>query len=152
MGIQELVSQYNAIREQEKIVASKKKEIATQIKDFAIANGTQDAKGNSYYTSDDWVVGDVVSTSVKFNQEKARAFFENRQDLLDEVTETVTFISEDKVVKLVADGILTLEDVESMSDVKQTHRVDVRQAVIESADEEKPKVTCKPRVKKLLRK
>lgn len=153
MNVQELVMQYNEVKEQCKILENRKKELAEQIKSIAIDKGTKDAKGSSYFTTDDnWVLGNIKATSIKFNQDKAKAFLENKdKDLLERVTDTVEFINEDKVVKLVSEGLLTVEEVEQMSDIKVSYKVDLRQQQVEES-KEKPKVTCKPRVKKLVRK
>ncbi len=154
MNIKELVMEYNNIKEQCKIMDAKKKELANKIKEIAKEKGTQDAKGSSYYTTDDnWVLGNIKATTIRFNQDKAKAFLEEHHaDLLERVTDTVEYINEDKVVKLVSEGLLTVEEVEQMSNISVSYKVDLRQQEVEEEPKELPKVTCKPRVKKLVRK
>ena len=151
MDIKEAMRQYNEIRRQEKIVADKKKELSKFLKEYAVNHGTKDAKGSSYYSDEDYVIGNVVSTKIKFNQDKARAYMEeNFADYLQEVVRTVEYIDEDKLADLVAKEVMTLEDLEQMSDITTSYRVDLRE-VPKEEEEDRSTVTCRPRVKKTLR-
>ena len=99
------------------------------------------------------MLGNIKATTIRFSQDKAKAFLEEHHaDLLERVTDTVEYINEDKVVKLVSEGLLTVEEVEQMSNISVSYKVDLRQQEVEEEPKEKPKVTCKPRVKKLVRK
>ena len=151
MNIKEAMQQYNEIRRQEKLLAERKKELAKFLKEYAVAHGTKDAKGSSYFTDENYVVGNVVSTKIKFNQDKARAYMEEHYaDYIQEVTRTVEYIDEDKLADLVAKEVLTLNDLEQMSDISTSYRVDLKE--VKKEEEETPAdVTCKPKVKKMIK-
>ena len=146
MNIKEAMQQYNEIRRQEKLLAEKKKELAKFLKEYAVEHGTKDAKGSSYFTDENYVVGNVVSTKIKFNQDKARAYMEEYYaDYIQEVTRTVEYIDEDKLADLVAKEVLTLNDLEQMSDISTSYRVDLKE--VKKEEEETPAdVTCNPHV------
>ena len=151
MDIKEAMRQYNEIRRQEKIIADKKKEVSKFLKEYAVNHGTKDAKSSSYYSDEDYVIGNVVSTKIKFNQDKARAYMEeNFADYLQEVVRTVEYIDEDKLADLVAKEVMTLEDLEQMSDITTSYRVDLKE-VKKEEDETPADVTCKPKVKKMIK-
>lgn len=151
MDIKEAMQQYNEIRRQEKIIADRKKELSKFLKEYAVNHGTKDAKGSSYYSDENYVVGNVVSTKIKFNQDKARAYMEEHfADYLGEVVRTVEYIDEDKLADLVAKEVMTLEDLEQMSDITTSYRVDLKE-IPKEEEEDRATVTCRPRVKKTLR-
>ena len=132
-------------------MADKKKELSKFLKEYAVNHGTKDAKGSSYYSDEDYVIGNVVSTKIKFNQDKARAYMEeNFADYLQEVVRTVEYIDEDKLADLVAKEVMTLEDLEQMSDITTSYRVDLKE-VKKEEDETPADVTCKPKVKKMIK-
>ena len=152
MNIKEAMQQYNEIRRQEKLIAEKKKELAKFLKDYAVEHAVKDAKGSSYFTDENYVVGNVVSTKIKFNQDKARAYMEEHYaDYIQEVTRTVEYIDEDKLADLVAKEVLTLNDLEQMSDISTSYRVDLKEIKQEEEEESPADVTCKPRVKKMIK-
>ena len=171
MNIKEAMQQYNEIRRQEKLIAEKKKELSKFLKEYAVEHGVKDATGvdmadimkantiEAKVNKNVNVNGDVentnvnvVSTKIKFNQDKARAYMEEHYaDYIQEVTRTVEYIDEDKLADLVAKEVLTLNDLEQMSDISTSYRVDLKEIKKEEEEESPADVTCKPRVKKMIK-
>lgn len=152
VNIVEVVTQYDSIKEQEKLIKSRKEELSKILKQYAIDNGQQDSKGSSYVKVDGNIVGNVVSKKITFNQEKALAYItENKPELVSDIMETVQIVSEAKIEALVGNGLLTVDDVEHMVDTKLMPRLNVQKEQPEE-EEVMPEVKVKPRVKKVLKK
>lgn len=152
MEVKDALQQYLELREQENLIKKRKSEMGKFLKDYATQHGDKDQKGSSYLMYDNYSIGSVKTTKVTFNQERALDFFTNqRSDLLEEVSKEIVFISEDKVTELVQEGKLSMEEVNSLCDFSTSFKVDIR-AIQKEEENEKPKVKCKPRVKKLIRK
>lgn len=153
INIIEVVNQYEEVKKQEKLIAEKKKELSTVLKNYAIENGQQDSKGSSYAKVDGNIVGNVVSKKITFNPEKAIAYMtEHKPELVSEVMETVQIVSEAKIETLVSKGELSVDDVAEMVDTKLTPRLNVSKEVEETEQDEIVEVKVKPRVKKVLKK
>ena len=77
----------------------------------------KDDKGSFYVDDGDKTFGRVRKCSISINEDKAFKFFK-RKGLLKDVTKSV--IDLDKVDLLVSCGEITAEDVESISDIKES--------------------------------
>lgn len=99
-----------------------KKDLATKLKQCAVEYGVKDDKGSSYTENDSFVVGNVAKKSVKLNQERALDYCKtNKLDCI----ETVEVVNEDILEQLVSEGAVSIEDVESLMDIKTTYSVSV---------------------------
>lgn len=152
MNIIELVQQYDAIKEQEKVLASRKKELSEQIKKYAIEHGQQDSKGSSYRQEGGYTFGNVARKTIKLNSDKALAYLtEHKPDIVGQVLETVQIVSEKKLEELFSEGLITSDELEQMVDTKVTYSVSVVKDKTEDT-EEVVEVKTAPRVKKILKK
>lgn len=152
MNIIELVQQYEALKDQEKVIASRKKELSEQIKKYAIEHGQQDSKGSSYRQEGGYTFGNVARKTIKLNSDKAIAYLtENKPEVVEQVLETVQIVSEKKLENLFAEGIITSDELEQMVDTKVTYSVSVTKDKTDD-EEEVVEVKTTPRVKKILKK
>ena len=143
MNIIELVQQYDAIKEQEKVLASRKKELSEQIKKYAIEHGRQEGG---------YTFGNVARKTIKLNSDKALAYLtEHKPDIVGQVLETVQIVSEKKLEELFSEGLITSDELEQMVDTKVTYSVSVVKDKTEDT-EEVVEVKTAPRVKKILKK
>ena len=127
INIVEALSQYESIKEQEKLIKERKEELSKFLKSFAVSKGQQDSKGSSYITEGEFVVGNVASKKITFNQEKALAYItEHKSELVNDIMETVQIVSESKIEALVSKGLLSVDDVEQMVDTKITYRLNIQ--------------------------
>lgn len=153
IDIVSVATEYESVKAQEKLITDRKKELANTIKQYAIENGQQDTKGSSYVKSGDFILGNVASPKITFNQEKALAYItEHRPDLVDSIMDTIQIVSEEKIENLVSKGELSVDDVAEMVDTKVSYRVNVVLEKPEEEEEVMPEVKTKPRVKKVLKK
>jgi len=140
-----LVEEYNKLSEQSKLIDSRKKELSKQIKEYAQKEGTKDDKGSYYSENDNYLFGSVARKSVKLNRERAETLLKSKK-LWKEVVVVVEEIDENKVESLVAEDLISFEELESMTDVKTTYSVLVKPKEtkeiipeIDQVNEEKPK-------------
>ena len=115
--ISEVLTEYSEISKQVKFLTERKKELAESLKDLALKIGVKDDKGSFYVDDGNTTFGRVRRCSVSLNEDKALQFFKEK-GLLKDVVKSV--IDEDKVDLLVSCGQITAEDVESISDIKET--------------------------------
>ena len=143
MSIYNLLVDYDNLREQEKLIKKRKDELAKQIKEYAINNGNKDSKGSHFAEEGKYVYGNVAKKSMKLNEDRAKALL-NEKGLYREVIQIVEKVDEDKLAQYVASGDLSLEDIESITDVKVSYSLDLREKKTED-DEEMPVITTAPR-------
>ena len=95
-------------------------------KEGAVKFGTLDDKGSSYLEIDGYIAGNVSKVSMSLDQEKGVEYLEKKGlgDLID--VETVKTINEERLEKAVGDKRLTLKEVESFTNKKQTYQVSVK--------------------------
>lgn len=115
--LSEVLAEYSEISEQMKFLDKRKKELAESLKELALKTGVKDDKGSFYVDDGDKTFGRVRKCSISINEDKAFKFFK-RKGLLKDVTKSV--IDLDKVDLLVSCGEITAEDVESISDIKES--------------------------------
>lgn len=150
--IEELLREYADIREKEKFLKTRKDQLSKEIKEYVTKNGAKDSKGSYYSESDKFVYGSQAKKSVKINEDKAKNFFYDR-GLLDRVITTVEQVDEEKIEQLIAEGLLSPEDIEEIVDIKVSYSLDLR--VKEEVAEIVPTTrenSIKPRGKVTLRK
>lgn len=121
-----LAEEYDKISAQIKELDSKKKQLATKLKEYAGSNGVTDDKGSSYIEGDSYIVGRVARHSVKIDQDKGVSFLREK-GLTECITEkTVYTVNESEVEKAVASENLTEEDVSQFTSVSTSYSVLVK--------------------------
>lgn len=149
MSIAEKVYEYNQLRSKAKIIKSRMDEIAKEIKTHLTSNFSPDAKG-SYYTEDEnFIYGNQAKKSIKLNEERAKLFFQEN-NLLEEVSEVKIVINEDKVSKLLDEGKITQEELETLVDIKVSYSIDIKEKKKEEVEEEMPVINSVKPVKRKL--
>lgn len=118
------VVEYNKLREEAKLIKSRMDTLASEIKDYASANGTKDDKGSYYCENENFFFGKVAKKSVIIREEDAIEFFKSRG--LMRAIETVERIVEMEVENYLSDGTITIEDVESFTTTKVSYAIDVK--------------------------
>lgn len=124
--IEVLLKEYAEVREQEKFLKKRKEELAKEIKAHVVANGSKDSKGSYYSENEKFVYGSQAKKSIKINEDKAKNFFNNK-GLLDRVITTVEQVDETKIEQLIAEGLISPEDIEEIVDIKVSYSLDVRE-------------------------
>ena len=130
------VQEYMELSKQEKAIKKRKDELAKRIKEHAQQNGVKDSNGSSYMSNERFVFGSQARKSIKLNQDRAKDFL-LAQGLYERVVEVKESINEDKVEQLLAENLITPEDLETLVDVKITYAIDVKEREVE---EEMPEV------------
>lgn len=121
-----MAKEYAEISEQIKVLDKRKKELAEKIKDNSEKFGTKNDKGSYYFESDEFITGKVSNKSFKVNLEKAKEVLTGF-GLWDELKKVVTTetLNEELLEQYVAEGKVSLNTVESFTDVKETFSVSV---------------------------
>lgn len=129
-----LAQEYSEISAQIKLLDERKKKLSALLKSGAVENGVRDDKGSSYLEVSDFIVGNVAKKSVKLNQDKAVALLKEKglEDCIDVVT--VETVNSDKLNSAVSTGKISLNEVESVTDISTSYSVSVK------AKEEMPEV------------
>lgn len=149
MNIKNLVREYDQLREQQNIIKKRVSELANKIKKYSAENGVKDSKGNMYLEDEDFIYGQQARKSVKLNEEKAKELF-RQKDVYDLVIEKEVkeVINEDKLSELVEDEVITMEELENVTDIKVTYAIDVKKKEKEENPEDMPEVQIQNSIKK----
>ena len=126
-NVKSLGRQYADISSQIKALEEQKKALAEKIKQGAEQFGVKDDKGSFYLESEDLMMGKVAKKSFKIDQDKAVKTLESMGigDVVDEVT--VRTVNEDRLQQAVSDGRLSLDTVESFTNVSASYSVLVKE-------------------------
>lgn len=126
-NVKSLGRQYADISSQIKALEGQKKALAEKIKQGAEQFGVKDDKGSFYLESEDLMMGKVARKSFKIDQDKAVKTLESMGigDVVDEVT--VRTVNEDRLQQAVSDGRLSLDTVESFTNVSVSYSVLVKE-------------------------
>ena len=125
MDIKQAVNEYSELTTQEKLLKSRKTELAKFIKKHATENGVQDDKGSYYIDNDDFTYGSQARKKVSLNFDRAKNFFIEK-GIWKDVVKYEEKIDEDKISELVANEDMTMEELEEITDIKVTYAIDVR--------------------------
>lgn len=148
--ILEMVSEYQELKKREKALSERKKLLSDSIKAYAEQNGTKDSNGSFYSESDKFIFGSQCRKSVSLDEVKAVKMFNAKG--FDDCIELKPVINEKAVETRLANGDITPEEIESISNVKITMAIDVRekeeavtiqQATATIAAQKKPKLKPK---------
>ena len=126
-NVKSLGRQYADISSQIKALEEQKKALAEKIKQGAEQFGVKDDKGSFYLESEDLMMGKVAKKSFKIDQDKAVKTLESMGigDVVDEVT--VRTVNEDRLQQAVSEGRLSLDTVESFTNVSVSYSVMVKE-------------------------
>lgn len=131
-SIKDKVSEYSTLRNQAKIIKERMDSIAKDIKTYLTNTVQADAKGSYYSEDDNFIFGNQAKKSIKLNEERAVNYFTGK-GILESVTDTKIVINEDKVSKLVEQGVISQEDLETLVDTKVTYSIDIKEKKKEEA-------------------
>ena len=113
--VKDYLTEYAEISEQIKILEGRKKQLATEIKNYSALNGTEDDKGSFYCENDDFVFGQVARTKLIQRED---AFDTLREMGREDCIMLVETIDKEKLDEYHNEGIITDDDVRSLFDVK----------------------------------
>ena len=122
-----MAHEYSDLSKQIKELEARRKELSDKIKAGAENFGVKDDKGSFYCEDDQITFGKVAKKSFSINQEKAVEKLNSMGlgDVVDVVT--VSTVNEDKLNEAVNGGRISLEDVETFTDVKVSYSVTVKE-------------------------
>lgn len=129
-----LLDEYQTINDKMKILDKRKKEIAKIVKEYASTHGVKNANGSMFCENNKYIFGQQAKKTVKMNFERAREFFVANK-LWDKVREVKEEINEDAVEKLVSEGTISVEDLESLVDIKTQYAVSIKEKTIETEEQ-----------------
>jgi hypothetical protein len=124
VNINSVLSEYDNLREQKKIIEARMKVLSDTIKDYAEQNGVKDDKGSYYAQNNDFVYGKQAKKSISFIAEDAIALFERRK--WEDCIRTIKSINEDAVSARIESGDLTIKDLEKITTTNTTYAIDVK--------------------------
>ena len=144
------VEEYNALRDQAKVIKNRMDTLAKEIKEYASKNGVKDDKGSYYCENSSFMFGQQAKKSVSFIVDKAIEFFKSNG--LYEAVKTVEVIDEEAVSRYVDDGRVTFDDLEAITQTKVSYAIDlkkkegmpvVEETTVAMAASKKPKLPLK---------
>lgn len=130
--INKLVTEYVQCREQKKQLEERLKDMGTIIKQYALEHGTKDSKGSYYMKNDTYTFGMCNRKTVKVNVEKAIEFAEERG--FDSMVVVEKKIDEDVLNALVASQDISEQDLEIITEIKNTQSIYVGENEEEDSD------------------
>lgn len=149
--IGKVISEYDLIRENEKMMKKRKTELANIIKEYSDKNGVPDDKGSLLCSNDEYSWGKQIRKSVSLNQEKALEFIKENE--LNDCITTVEVVNEEELENQFNLGNVTTEDLENISDIKISYSTVVtKKEVIEDAEEYELKLASQDKPKSLFKK
>jgi hypothetical protein len=122
--IDEQVRQYDELRRQQDIIKGQMERLAANIKSHAEKHGAKDDKGSFICDSGDFIFGKQARKTVKFIQDAACKFF--IENGLSQAVETINQVKEDAVEKLIGDGSISFEELESITEMKVIYAILVK--------------------------
>ena len=152
-NIDSMVSEYDALRSQSKTIKSRMDTLAKDIKKYAETHGVKDDKGSYYCDNGAFQFGQQAKKSVSFVIDKAIDFLKSHG--FTDAIKTVETIDEDVIERLVSEGAITFDDLESITETKVTYAIDLKKkedmpvveettvAIAASKKPQKPKLSPK---------
>ena len=149
-GIDAMVAEYDALRNQSKTIKSRMDTLAKDIKKYAETHGVKDDKGSYYCDNGAFQFGQQAKKSVSFVIDKALDFLKSHG--FTDAIKTVETIDEDVIERLVSEGAITFDDLESITETKVTYAIDlkkkedmpvVEETTVQMAASKKPKPILK---------
>ena len=119
------VAEYAKLRDQSKLIKTRMDELSKIIKDYSQKNGVKDDKGSFYCENESYVFGQQARKSVSLDQEKSIAFL--KQHGFPSAIKTIEQVNEEEVERLLQEGSLSIDDITTLSNVKVSYSIDVRE-------------------------
>ena len=134
---EQLAKELKSISIQKALLEKRDKEIKATLTDSYFTSASKDNKGNSFFQTlgndgKPLIIKREARTSISLNDELAMLFFAER-GLLDSVTNSITIFDEEKIAQLVADGVITPDELESICDKKVSYAIKFVKAEEEDA-------------------
>ena len=152
-SINDMVAEYNTLREENKRIKSRMDVLAKSIKEYATANGVKDDKGSYYCDNGAYTFGSQAKKSVSFVVDKAISFLKTNG--FYDAIKIKEVIDEDAVERYVSQGDISFEDLERITETKVSYAIDLKKkedmpvveettyAVAASTKPKKPKLCAK---------
>lgn len=120
-----MASEYADISSQIKALEERKKVLSDKIKQGAEQLGVKDDKGSFYLETNGFILGKVASKSMKIDNEKAVEVLTSKGLKKCVTTVTTKTVNEAELERAVANGKITLEEVEDFTTVSTSYKVSV---------------------------
>lgn len=121
-----LAQEYSDISKQVKALNDRKKALADKLKEGAELEGIKDDRGSFYIDGSNFVIGKVSKKSFSINEGKATPLLKEK-GIYEECIDIIEVINTDKIQKAVDSELLTLDEVESITDIKTSYSVSVKE-------------------------
>jgi hypothetical protein len=122
--IQNKITEYDVLRGQKKAIEDRMKILAPEIKEYAGEHGVKDANGSYYIEIGGFMTGKQAKKKVTFLKDEAIKFFKKKKLL--KAIQVVENINETEVEKYINEGLITVEDLESITETKTEYAIDVK--------------------------
>ena len=119
------VEEYSFLRSQAKTIKSRMDALAKEIKSYAEKCGVKDDKGSFYCENDRFIFGNQARKSVSLKQEETLSFL--KENGYTEAIKVVETVDESVFERLMSEGKISFEDVESLTNVKVTYAIDIKE-------------------------
>ena len=122
--VEEMVAEYNELKNREKQIKDRKAVLADAIKSYSLANGTKDDNGSFYSDCDEFTYGAQCKKSIKFDDDKAVMFFQSKG--YEDCVKFVPQVVESAVEKRFNDGDISTKELGSIIIVSVSYAVTVK--------------------------
>ena len=125
LPIEQVIKEYDSIREQEKIHKERKAYLATLIKEYAQENGVKNDKGSFYVERDDYMLGKQCKKTIKLDEEKAVKFLKENP-LTSHCVVSKEVVDEEALSICVEEGVITQTELEDIVNCKVDYSVSLK--------------------------
>jgi len=122
--IEQVLQEYDKLRSEKSKLESRLKTLSEDIKSYAEQHGSKNDVGSFYGETDAFIYGKQAKKSISFNVDKTLDFL--KQHELSKAIVTVETLDEKAIEQYVADGRISISDLEDITNTKVIYAVDVK--------------------------
>lgn len=139
-SVEDVVHELTALKDRKKDIEKREKELKEQLGEILEGEGIKDSKGSFKLVVGDKLAQKQARKSVKLNRDRAEEFFKSI-GIWEEVVEIKEEINEDNVEQALLADKFTMDELETITDVKTTYAIVI--ADYKPEEEEMPEVDVK---------
>lgn len=124
-SVEDIVEELVKLKERKKDIEKREKQLKEDLEIILVHEGLKDSKGNISMIVGNRLAQRQARKSVKIDKEKAEQFFKER-NLWDKVVKIEEVLDEDAIEQLVIEGKISVEDLETITNVKTTYAIIIK--------------------------
>jgi|SRR3712207_349517 len=121
-SLESVVEELGAVKQHIKELQAREKELRNSLETLLLAEGVVDNKGSIKLVVGSKVAQRLAKKSIKVNPKKAEEYLEGK-GLWSEMSTATRVLDETKLEKAVETGVISVEDLESITDIKVTYAI-----------------------------